>query len=321
MNDKRYPSSGKTQSFIYDAVYMTGKDLYCFSSDDYSLTICKEIVVLGGKRVTYNLIHRILHTLNHPQLCWSHSSQILCSVSSSNILFGWDYVANTPIFQSTRHSQVITNVIAINSLDLFATCSMDKSVIFQSAATGRVKGVLKGHLRGVKCIDANANFLISGGFDCEAKVWSLDHREVILRLQGHRNCIVQAKLMCERAQSDQDYRAVTVDDTGEFRLWDIFISERLIDPPVRVALQVFAMVNQQMPMNRIKYIAMGYEEVHKKSSFYATIYAIGAKLLKFRARKIAKDFMSATCCLFNAAFEVVLIATGKDIAQYEYAHT
>lgn len=152
--------SKRVKSYIYDCVYMVGKDTYCFSSDDYSLYVIKEIVVLGGQRVTYNQIHHILHTLNHPMLCWSPSSMILCSVSTSNILFGWDLENGAPVYQSIRHSEVITNIIAIKTLDVFATCSMDKSILFQAASTGRVKGVMKGHHRGIKCLDATPDFLI-----------------------------------------------------------------------------------------------------------------------------------------------------------------
>jgi WD40 repeat protein len=66
------------------------------------------------------------------------------SISTSNTLYGWDLQAGQPMYQSARHSQVITSIIAINSMDVFATSSMDKTILFQAASTGRVKGILKG---------------------------------------------------------------------------------------------------------------------------------------------------------------------------------
>ena len=32
--------------------------------------------------------------------------------------------------------------------------------------------------------------------------------------------------MCDRAQSEHEHRAVTVDETGEFRLWNILVGEK-----------------------------------------------------------------------------------------------
>lgn len=307
----------KTKTNVYDCVYLLGKDLYAFSSDDYSINVCKEVVVLGGKRVTYSSVHRILHTLNHPMLCWSAAGQVMCTVSSANTLFGWDIEAGAPKYQSSRHTEVITGIVSIETLGVFATCSMDKTIIFQSAATGRVKGIMRGHARGVKCIDANSFYLISGGFDCEAKVWALDSKEVVVRLHGHKAFIQQVRLMCDRASTGLDYRALTVDDNGEFRLWDISVAERFVDSPIRAALQVFEMNNPQTPMCKIKFFSLSYEPVHKLSSFFATIMAIGSKLLKFEPKKNSKDFYPAFCSAFNDAFGVLLIATGRCISSYE----
>ena len=335
---ERRENTRKKRCFIFDVVYLSGKDFYCFSSDDHSITVCKEIVILGGKRVTYNQVSRIVHSLLHPMLCWSHNSQVLCSISTSNILFGWNIDTGVPIYQSTRHNSVVTALIVIRNLDVFVTASMDKHIILQSAGTGRVKAVLKGHARGIKCVDANSEVVISGGFEGEAKVWSLDGKDVCLRLQGHRTFIVAVKLMTERAFSERDHRAVTgirsvyirpslvtitfflVADDGEFRIWDIWVSEKFVEPPIRAALQAFEMYNPQMPMNRLKFIALSFDDVQKISSFHATIYACGSKLLKFKPKKRAKDFLTAACCTYNAAFGIIMLAVGRNVFQYEYAN-
>jgi hypothetical protein len=114
-----------------------------------------------------------------------------------------------------------------------------------------------------------------------------------------------------------EHRAVTVDDSGEFRLWNIGLSERFVDPPVRTATQVFGMYAPQMPMNKIKFLALGYDMQKKSSSYYASVYAIGSKLLHFKAKKSAKDFLTPSCCAYNAPFGVVLVAFGRSVAEYE----
>ena len=94
-----------------------------------------------------------------------------------------------------------------------------------------------------------------------------------------------------------------------------------MEPPIRAALQAFEMYNPQMPMNRLKFIALSFEDVQKISSFHATIYACGSKLLKFKPKKRAKDFLTAACCTYNAAFGIIMLAVGRNVFQYEYANS
>ena len=43
---------------------------------------------------------------------------------------------------------------------------------------------------------------------------------------GHRHPVAAVKLMCDRSPTEREHRALTVDTSGEFRLWNIYVRER-----------------------------------------------------------------------------------------------
>lgn len=79
---------------------------------------------------------------------------------------------------------------------------------------------------------------------------------------GHRFPIVVVKLMCDKALTDREQRAVTVDEQGEFRLWDIFVSERLGECVYVPTLQVFSINNPETPLSEVKFIAFPYNPTY-----------------------------------------------------------
>ena len=117
---------------------------------------------MGGKNITYILHNRFYHALLHLKLCWTENSKILCSVASDRVIYGWDIDNSTILFQVSRHTDLITDFISIDQLNLFATSSMDRRIVVWSATTRRVKGVFIGHQRGVKSLSCFDSTLLSG---------------------------------------------------------------------------------------------------------------------------------------------------------------
>ena len=117
---------------------------------------------MGGKNITYILHNRFYHALLHLKLCWTENSKILCSVASDRVIYGWNIDNSTILFQVSRHTDLITDFISIDHLNLFATSSMDRRIVVWSATTRRVKGVFIGHLRGVKSLSCFDSTLLSG---------------------------------------------------------------------------------------------------------------------------------------------------------------
>ena len=67
-----------------------------------------------------------------------------------------------PLFNISRHSDLVTDFMAIDELELFASCSMDKRIVIWSSITRRVKGVFIGHKRGIRSLSYAKNMLLSG---------------------------------------------------------------------------------------------------------------------------------------------------------------
>lgn len=93
---------------------------------------------------------------------------------------------------------------------------VDKRIVMFSALTRRVRGVFIGHTRGIRCLSAYNSTLLSAGFECEARTWDMNSKDAVGILQGHRVPVRAAKLMCQNALSEKDYRAITVDESGSY---------------------------------------------------------------------------------------------------------
>ena len=74
--------------------------MYCYSSSDHCVTVCKEFSSMGGKKVNFQQHNRFYHNLLHLKLCWSAKHDLLCSVASDRVIYGWniDTGAFPPVF-------------------------------------------------------------------------------------------------------------------------------------------------------------------------------------------------------------------------------
>jgi len=316
IKEKQIKNPNHIRVAIYDMIYLAGRELYGYCSSDHSITICKEFSSMGGKKVSYQLFNRFYHTLLHLKLCWSSKQNLLCSVASDKVIFGWNIDTGAILFQVSRHNDIITDFIAVDHLNLFMTCSMDKRICLWSSVSRRVKGMLVGHKRGVRTLSVYEHLLLSAGFECDARLWELVNKDCIAILKGHRNPIVCAKLMCDRAQSEREHRAVTVDETGEFRLWNIHVREKASEAVLLPTLQVFEMTHPEPPLNRFRFLELPFN-VKSSTSYYSDIVACGTKLLHFIPEKIVKEFVAPTASVYNDFFSSILTAYSKSLITYD----
>jgi hypothetical protein len=306
------------KAMIYDAVYLSGRDLYAYTASDHSITICKELSSVNGMKVNFLQHNRFYHNLLHLKLCWSEKHDLLCSTASDRVIYGWNIDNGHILFQISRHSDIITDFLAVDQLDIFITSSMDKRIVLWSSITRRVKGVLLGHSRGVRTISVFDTLLLSAGFECEAKTWDLVTKECICILKGHRHPIVAAKLMCEKAQSEKEHRAITVDESAEFRVWNIYIRERSTDPIYATTIQTFGMQNPESPLNQFRFLAIPYNP-KSTTSYYSDLIACSTKLLHFVPEKNMKEFVPPTAFVCHEAGASLITAVGKNILTYDLA--
>lgn len=308
--------SAATRIVVYDIIFLGGRDMYCYTASDHSITICKEFSSMGGKKNHYLQHNKFYHTLLHLKLCWSAKHELLCSAASDRVIYGWNIDTGAIVFQLSRHNDIITDFIAVDDLDIFITCSMDKRIVMWSMTSRRVKGVLLGHKRGVRALSQYDNLLLSAGFECEAKLWDLHAKDRIGVLKGHRHPIAAATLMCSKAQSEKDNRAITVDESGEFRLWNLYVRERSNDIVFIPTLQVFEMQNSETPLNQFRFLACPYN-AKTQQSYYSELIGCSTKLCRFLPEKNTKEFVPPGMCLFNDGGSLLMTVSGKSLLFYE----
>jgi len=302
---------------VMDILYVPCKDMFVYSASDHTINVCREHSTVGRQRVHYSLYNRIDHAYLQVKLCWSEHSKILCSVDHENIIYGWEIDSKSPIFQVSRHKEKITNFLALDNHNLFATCSLDKRIVLWSQTTRRVKAVLQGHKRGVKVMSYAKNTLLTAGFECDATAWDLNLYEPSFYLRGHRLPLADVKLMVNADQQDENLRAITVDDGGEFRLWNIFVREKGSGAQLAETLQMFNQnATSDKSMCKIQYLVVPYNEMFSKEK-YSDIIAASNKLIHFKPQKISVDFYPPVCMAYSDPNSCVVTAVGKSLYKYD----
>jgi WD40 repeat protein len=304
---------------IHDCCYLPSKDLYAYCASDHTIVACKEHA--AGKTVRYAVQRKIYSSDLHLKLCWSDGSKILCSVSADHMIFGWDIEGDSqmPIFHLSRHTDMITDFIALDHLDLFITCSLDKRVVMWSQTTRRVRGVIVGHKRGVRSMSYARDFLLTAGFECEAKLWEMQNKELQLILRGHRHPVQTARLMCPTTQAGLDLRAVTVDDSGEFRLWNCNLRDKNSTSNLAEVLQVFSMSitdGGASQIAQVRFIDLPYDPSASVGT-YSNIIAGSPGLIHIIPEKTLAEFHppSSMCVAEPSGF--VITSCGKMLTKYD----
>ena len=148
------------------------------------------------------------------------------------------------------------------------------------------------------------------------KVWDIHSKECVALLKGHRRPITSARLMCQRAVKEDEYRAISVDEMGEFRLWNIFLKEkssRVYNAPV---LQQFQMANPEDPIDHIRFVFVP-NDPKLSTSNYSNVVGVGTKLLQFVPEKHAKEFSPATCAIFSETSAIVACGVKSALLKYD----
>jgi hypothetical protein len=236
---------------------------------------------------------------------------------TDNIIYGWEIDSKTPIFQVSRHKEKITDFLSLDNHNLFATCSLDKRIVLWSQVTRRVKGVLHGHKRGIKVMSYAKDTLLSAGFECEATAWDLNLHEPSFYLRGHRLPLSDVKLMVQPDQVDENLRAITVDDGGEFRLWNIFVREKGSGTQLAETLQTF---NQSLlsekTLCKIQFLVIPFNAQFSKGK-YSDIIATSNKLIHFKPHKNSVDFFPPVCMAYSDPNSAMVTAVGKNLFKYD----
>ena len=177
-----------------------------------------------------------------------------------------------------------------------------------------MKGVLLGHKRGIKILSHAKDTLLSAGFECHAICWDLNLHDPTFHLKGHRLPLVDAKLMLPKDGIEDNLKAVTVDDGGEFRLWSIPIREKGSISALAECLQTFT--QSSLAPCKIGFLAVPFDPDFSKGN-YSNIVASSNKLLHFRPEMTTKEFSAATFVGFSDPHSSILTSVGKSVHKYD----
>jgi WD40 repeat protein len=164
-------------------------------------------------------IHKAIWPTPHVQtaLQWNGYHRRLFSGSTSGLLHIWNPYTRQEISFTSGHNDVVSDLAALESLDCFASCSMDGVVSLWDMYSLTKRQEYKGHRKGVlglaHCTDLN--LIVSAGFDREAYIWSPFVGGLISKLSGHSAPLVGVEAMPNTTQ------VLTADADGIFKLWDL----------------------------------------------------------------------------------------------------
>lgn len=301
---------------VHDVLFIDEFDAYVYTTSDHSINVCKEHTTFRGQR-SYTHVKRMFDTCLHTKLAWSTVVRLLCSVAGDHSIHGWDLEAGEKVFHIRRHDDVVTKLLPIDELELVASCSMDKRIALWDMRTRRVRAVLTGHKCGVRDISYGKGVLLSAGFELDATTWDVSTRERLVTLRGHRLPICAVHVLCENMPSDESLRALTLDDSGEFRLWDIYVKERKSSMVTFAPLlQTFSLQTVQPPLNRLRHFACPYDPAQSLEQ-YSDIIAGSCLLYKFRPERLLKEFVSPTAMTINTSANTIVTAVGRRLFIYD----
>ena len=244
----------------------------------------------------------------------------MCFEWIENIIYGWELDSKTPIFQLSRHKEKITDFLALDHHNLFATCSLDKRIVLWSQSTRRVKGVLRGHKRGIKVMSYAKDSLLTAGFESEAIAWDLNLHEASFYLRGHRLPLADVKLMVRPGAQGDDLRAITVDDGGEFRLWSISGREKGSGAQLAITLQTFSQAAQaEQTLSKVRFLVVPYNTTFSNGK-YSDFVAASNRLLHFKPQKISVDFYPPMFMAYSDAHSCIVTAVGKHLYKYDISN-
>merc|ERR1719414_469783 len=149
----------------------------------------------------------------HPQ------GNLLASAGFERQVFLWNVYGDCDnINVMTGHTGAIVQLTFNQSGDTLYTASVDKTVGMFDSMTGQRLKRMKGHTSFVNSVDCARNdkpLVVSGGDDCQIKVWDTRKNAMVTEIQGHTDTVTGMKLSPDGAYVLTN----AMDNTA--RIWDV----------------------------------------------------------------------------------------------------
>lgn len=113
---------------------------------------------------------------------------------------------------------IVTMLLELPVLGQMASCGIDKNVMIWDVLNGRLRGTLRGHDMGVRCMAfaTTTKVLVTGGFDYNLFVWNPYVGKSIHTIQGHTAPIVGIEMLGSTSN-----QVVSADSEGFMKTWDL----------------------------------------------------------------------------------------------------
>lgn len=330
---------------VLDVEYLHGTDSWAFCTSDHVITIAREQFntrIQSPLVITKRMFSKETMTL----LCWCKKSMVLISIDHTGNMYGWDCSSTGPkdplFFSRKVHSESVSGVVYSADYDALLTVSLDASIInWDVSSNGKLsvrKVINNAHTRGIRTCAYGRNTILTGGFDCIGKTWDIATGNNLLLLQGHLYPIAATAIMDEKTSSSDFLYAVTADDSGEIRLWNIEAidsgsaaredtndssdakqtEENKEEAVVYQArcLKCFNPENAPLPFGRIAHLICPYDATTSVGPF-SNIIAVSCKPFMFLPREVRNEFVSPNMCIYNTSAQTLIAVVGRTLLLYD----
>ena len=170
----------------------------------------------------------------------SHPPTFLLTGSQDKTIKRWDTTDKgskkglRATYTRKAHDKDINAIDVDETASLFASASQDRTVKIYSADDGETLGILKGHRRGVWCVQfapqrnqagrhGAKGLVATGSGDKTVKVWSLSDYSCLMTLEGHTNSVLQVAWLPLVPLDARDKRGPQLASSGGdglVKIWD-----------------------------------------------------------------------------------------------------
>lgn len=287
---------GKT-SEVLDVDHIAARNLLAISSSDHAITLWAIVNPTTG---AYVFSSKIVTRSPVVYLKWCSPLKRLIASGADDAQL-WDIDSQRVDARLSHHKDRLADYVELGATGLFATCSFDHTIAVWEASPPRVAFVLEGHAQGVLTLDYMQNTLLSSGFEYQAYCWSLSTRSLLVTLGGHQHRLIGAKFVSSRSAVGTAL-AVTGDESGHFRLWNVSRCVKDSTSDLAKLLQSFEL---HTPNHcRFSSFACGVAEAPKKAksaeSELADIVVGNLQLYRFQAITQSKESAPPRHVVYNA---------------------
>ncbi|DBA03065.1 TPA: hypothetical protein N0F65_003312 [Lagenidium giganteum] len=327
--------------------YLSKVDLLAVSAGDLKITFWSTMILTATSSSALETPSpvAIVHTPRPQRVIeWNPSNQLLFSISADLIITVWhvkreqrghDSKGSCEVSLLTtlkKHTDLLQDLLVLNPETLLS-CGMDSMIYVWDAESLQLKQARHAHRRGVRLLTKlSAHLFLSAGFEGEVFGWDISPIATtpVFRLWGHNApvCCIQLipvghathgtgerrpALRLEAGNAMLADQAITVDDDGWFKWWDLsnVLSTEGTDADAANShcLQTFRIGSDKYPWRAHSLVVLHGGQI---------ILAAGLHKLKLLQRvRLKPKVVASNVVLYNSVSFTLLTTTDKELRVWD----